>query len=115
MGEGVTQVLVELLDDVERDLLGAGRRAGAHVGSAAEALVCVLGPPGHAAGGTRGRTLRQAATVSDMGSEDKPARSGGAGDTAAADGARCLALTTSSRPRTASLPPPAHLATIDYL
>src|SRR5688500_9164649 len=84
MLDGGAEVLVELRDHVERDLLGAGRGAGADVGAAAEALVVVLGDHVDHALVALGLALGQEAEVGDLGAHEERRRAVGAGGDAGA-------------------------------
>src|SRR6478672_7482929 len=72
------QVLVELRDDVERDLLGARRGALTDVRAAAEALVVVLRDHAEHAGVPLGLALRQLTEVGDLRAEEQRRRGVGA-------------------------------------
>jgi hypothetical protein len=65
-GEGVAHVAVQVTDDVERDALGARRRALADVGAAAETLVVHLLDHAQDARVTLGLALRQQTEMRDL-------------------------------------------------
>src|SRR4029079_14010460 len=65
------EVPVQMGDDVERALLGAGRRALPGVGAAAEALEVVLTDHVHHAGVALRLPLGELAEVGDLGAEEQ--------------------------------------------